>query len=355
MLPTEPLSLLTETANPIAAASLPRLIPPDTPLPGREAFPWWDGVTFAAATPFGIQAIATGQVIATHPELVLLHDHNILSRYRWQGKPEVQTGQIVRLGQCLGTAHEGSLHLTLGLSLYAPHHDTDHFMPLDPRPWLIDRQYPHSSVLSPQASFLTPDSSLWRGELPLSSIPLFLRRAMVAIEDRRFFQHPGIDIRRMLGAFRSNWRHRRIVEGASTITQQAVRSALHITRRGLTRKLVEIPIALILERFLNKEDILELYFNTIYWGRGATTVAAAAVDFFGQNVWQLNLKECLVLAALPNHPLRWDITPTDLARLERKVAICLTLLEQQKVIDSTIVDLARQQTYQLIQVRRVRE
>lgn len=54
-------------------------------------------------------------------------------------------------------------------------------------------------------------------------------------------------------------------------------------------------------------------------------------------MWQLNLKECLVLAALPNHPLHWDITPTDLARLERKVAICLTLLEQQKVIDGTIV------------------
>jgi penicillin-binding protein 1A len=173
---------------------------------------------------------------------------------------------------------------------------------------------------------------------------------MVSVEDRRFFHHWGIDPYRMMGALRANWRHRRIVEGASTITQQAVRSALHITRRGLVRKIVEIPIAVVLERFLAKEAILELYFNSIYWGRGATTVAAAAVDFFGQNLWQLNLKQLLALASLPNHPLRWEITPADLDRLERKIAICLTILEQQKVIDSTIVALARQQSYQLVQV-----
>ena len=344
----EPLSRLTETASPIAAASQPHLIPPDAPLPGREAFPWWDGVTFAAATPFCLQALAAGQVIATHPELILLHEHNILSRYHWTGTPTVQPGQAVIAGQSLGIAHSGSLHLTVGLSLYAPRYDTDHFMPLDPRSWLIDRHFTHSSILNPY-------SSLWRGELPLSAIPLFLRRAMVAVEDRRFFQHPGIDVRRMMGALRSNWRNRRIVEGASTITQQAVRSALHITRRGLARKLVEIPIALVLERFLNKEDILELYFNTIYWGRGATTVGAAAVDFFGKNVWQLNLKECLVLASLPNHPLRWDITSDDLARLERKVTICLTILEQQQVVDNTIATLARRQTYQLVKIKRLRD
>lgn len=332
---------LTPTAHPIAAASPPHLIPPASPLPGREAFPWWDGVEFAAATPFGIQAIAAGQVIHTGNEVILLHEHNILSRYRWQGTQSIHPGQIVPAGHCLGEAETGSLHLSLGLSLYAPRHDPNHFMPLDPRPWLIKK-----GVIS--HSVLTPHSSLWRGELPLTSIPLFLRRTMVAVEDRRFFQHPGIDVRRMVGALRANVRHRRIMEGASTMTQQAVRSALHITRRGLVRKLVEIPIALVLERFLSKEDILELYFNTIYWGRGATTVAAAAVDFFGKNVWQLTLKECLVLAALPNHPLRWDITPQDLQRLERKVAICLTLLEQQKVVDSTIVALARPQPYQLI-------
>ena len=344
----EPLSLLTATASPIAAAAQPYLIPPDAPLPGREAFPWWDGVTFAAAAPFCLQAIAAGQVIATHPELILLHEHNILSRYRWTGTPDVQPGQTVTVGQPLGIANTGSLHLTVGLSLNAPRYDADHFMPLDPRPWLVERQFAHSSLL-------TPHSLLWRGELPLSSIPLFLRRTMVAVEDRRFFQHPGIDVRRMMGALRSNWRNRRIVEGASTITQQAVRSALHITRRGLARKLVEIPIALVLERFLPKEDILELYFNTIYWGRGATTVGAAAVDFFGKNVWQLNLKECLVLASLPNHPLRWDITPVDLARLDRKAAICLSILEQHQVIDNTITTLARRQMYQLVEIERLRD
>lgn len=340
MLIPDLLNRLAETEYPIAAAL--HLIPPAVPLPGREAFPWWDGVTFAAASPFCVQAIAAGQVIAITPDLVLSHRDNLISRYTWAGSRSVTPGQTVMVGQCLGEVTQAeSLTFNLGLSLYTPNHDADHFMPLDPRPW-----FRHKGLTV--ADSFTDQPSLWRGELPLSAIPLFLRRTMVAVEDRRFFQHPGIDIRRMVGAFRANWRHRRIVEGASTITQQAVRSALHITRRGYARKLVEIPIALMLERFLRKEDILELYFNTIYWGRGATTVAAAAVDFFGKNVWQLNLKECLVLASLPNHPLRWDITPVDLARLEHKIAICLAILEQQKVIDSTITHLARQQPYQLI-------
>lgn len=298
---------------------------------------------FAAASPFAVQAIATGQVIQADDQVVITHAHNVLSRYRWHGPQLVQPGQTVSTGQLLGEARTGNLQLELGLSLVAPHHDQAHFMPLDPRPWLITKNMLASGALSAQ-------TALWRGELPLSSIPLFLRRAMVSVEDRRFFHHWGIDPYRMMGALRANWRHRRIVEGASTITQQAVRSALHITRRGLVRKMVEIPIAVVLERFLDKEAILELYFNSIYWGRGATTVAAAAVDFFGQNLWQLNLKQLLVLASLPNHPLRWEITPADLDRLERKIAICLTILEQQKVIDSTIVALARQQSYQLVQV-----
>ncbi len=342
MLIPDLLSRLAATEYPVAAAF--HLVPPTIPLPGREAFPWWDGVTFAAAAPFCVQAIAAGQVLATTPDLVLAHTDNLISRYTWVGSRSVAPGQTVRAGQCLGEAPQATLKFSLGLSLYAPHHYDDHFMPLDPRNWLRHKGF---SLAAP----FTEPPLLWRGELPLSAIPLFLRRAMVAVEDRRYFQHPGIDIRRMVGAFRANWRHRRIVEGASTITQQAVRSALHITRRGFARKLVEIPIALMLERFLSKEDILELYFNTIYWGRGATAVAAAAVDFFGKNVWQLNLKECLVLASLPNHPLRWTITPVDLARLDHKIAICLTLLEQQKVIDSTIVNLTRQQPYQLIHIQ----
>ncbi len=339
---SELFSLLPETASPVAAAHQPTLHLPDLPLPGREGFPWWEKVTLAAASPFGVQAIAPGVVIAAAPDLILLHNHNLLTHYHWSGPCFVQVGQTITLGQCLGEVPEtNTLQLRLGLSLFSPQHNGEHFHPLDPRLWLVEK-----GLASPQV--LTSYPVLWRGELPLSAIPLFLRRAMVAVEDRRFFQHRGIDMWRIVGAVRANIRQRRIVEGASTITQQAVRSALHITRRGIARKLVEIPIALALERFLRKEDILELYFNTIYWGRGATTVGAAAVDFFGKNVWQLNLKECLVLASLPNHPLRWNIAPADIQRLDNKVAICLALLQQQKVIDTTIAQLAQKQTYQLV-------
>jgi membrane peptidoglycan carboxypeptidase len=191
-------------------------------------------------------------------------------------------------------------------------------------------------------------TTLWRGNVPLETIPLFLRHAIVAVEDRRFYHHRGIDLARMGKALLNNLRHRQILEGASTITQQAARSALHITQRTWFRKLIELPIALALERFHHKDKILELYFDSIYWGRGATNVAAAAIDFFGKNVWALNLKECALLAGLPNHPLRWEVTSTDVARLEKKGDIVLQVMHAQHIIDDEILALARRQTYTLV-------
>jgi len=93
---------------------------------------------------------------------------------------------------------------------------------------------------------------------------------------------------------------------------------------------------------------LELYFNSIYWGRGATNVASAAVDFFGKNVWELNLKECALLAALPNHPLRWEVSEADLLRLEGKSEIVLRVMREQNVIDDFILAKAREQSYPLV-------
>jgi len=304
-------------------------------LPGREAFPFLDGVRLIPSVAATVGAVADGEVLQTAP-LVILHRNNVLSQYRWDGSPDVVSGARVKCGQGVGhIAVGGSLHFGMGVSLYAPRCDPSHFMPLDPR--LVVEQFP------PQG-----DHTLWRGSLPLESIPLFLRRAIVAVEDRRFYDHAGIDLARIGKAVLNNLRRRRIMEGASTITQQAARSALHITRRTWFRKLIEIPIALALERFHNKDKILELYFNSIYWGRGATNVASAAVDFFGKNVWELNLKECALLAALPNHPLRWEVSEADLLRLEGKSEIVLRVMREQNVIDDFILAKAREQSYPLV-------
>ncbi len=303
-------------------------------LPGRESFPL-DNVQWITPIAETVDAVADGEVLQTDP-LVILHRNNVLSQYRWDGSLDVALGARVKRGQSVGRiSANAALHFEMGVSLYAPRCDPLHFMSLDPRP--IYDQFPSQ-----------PDHTLWRGSVPLESIPLFLRRAIVAVEDRRFYDHAGIDVTRIGKALLNNLRHRQIMEGASTITQQAARSALHITRRTWFRKLIEIPIALALERFHNKDKILELYFNSIYWGRGATNVAAAAIDYFGKNVWELNLKECTLLAALPNHPLRWEVSEADTSRLEGKCEIVLRVMREQNVIDDFILAKARSQSYQLV-------
>ena len=325
-----------DLCSPLALDSGATLHLPSRP-PGREAFPLLDGAQLVTSNASPIRAIAEGIVVQTDP-LVIAHRNNLLSLYRWDGSSDVSLGAPVTHGQSVGRIGDGaSLHFEIGVSLYAPLCDPQHFMSLDPRPVL--NQFPAP---------INYDASLWRGSVPLEAIPLFLRRAIVAVEDRRFYDHRGIDVARIGKALLNNLRHRKIMEGASTITQQAARSALHITQRTWFRKLIEIPIALALERFHDKDKILELYFNSIYWGRGATNVAAAAIDFFGKNVWALNLKECALLAALPNHPLRWEVSEADISRLEGKCKIVLRLMREQNVIDDFILAKARSQQYQLV-------
>lgn len=314
------------------------LLPFSTHPPGREMFPIWKGIEWGALRDTGVRAMAGGSVLLNQP-LTILHAHNVVSCYTWDFSSQIPLGTSIKSGEVVGQiVRGGQLHFEIGLSLYAPRFDLQHFMPLDPR------EVVRTISPSPQPSA----SPLWRGSLPLEMLPLFLRRAIVAVEDRRFYTHAGIDVARMAKAFLNNLRQRKIVEGASTITQQAARSALHITKRTWFRKLIEIPIALSLERFHNKDKILELYFNSIYWGRGATNVASAAVDFFGKNAWDLNLKECALLAALPNHPLGWEVSRADIQRLEMKSEIVLSAMRQQDMIDDYILGLARGQKYELL-------
>jgi len=340
---------INDLCSPLPLESEATLHLPSRP-PGREAFPLLDGAQLVASIAAPIRAIADGVVVQTDP-LTILHRNNLLSRYCWDGSSDVSSGASVTCGQSVGRISDGaSLHFEIGASLYAPQCDPQHFMSLDPRPVLNQflSSTPDRSVYNSEGVKFDETCQVWRGSVPLEAIPLFLRRAIVAVEDRRFYNHIGIDVARIGKALLNNLRYRQIVEGASTITQQAARSALHITQRTWFRKLIEIPIALALERFHNKDKILELYFNSIYWGRGATNVAAAAIDFFGKNVWALNLKECALLAALPNHPLRWEVSQADIARLNGKIEIVLRLMREQNVIDDFILAKARSQQYQLV-------
>jgi 1A family penicillin-binding protein len=144
-----------------------------------------------------------------------------------------------------------------------------------------------------------------RVNVPLSRVPRHVRAAFIAVEDRRFYYHHGIDWR---SAGRAAWRNLRsldVREGFSTITMQVVRNAFlpHLEgQRTLRRKLIELELARRLERALPKQRILELYLNVIYLGNGTYGVEAASRDLFGKSVAELGVGEAATLAGIARGP-----------------------------------------------------
>ena len=137
---------------------------------------------------------------------------------------------------------------------------------------------------------------------PVGDIPEGLRRAVVAVEDVRFFEHPGLDYIGMARAAWTNLRRGGKVEGASTITQQLARSLFLSSERTFDRKVRELILAYKMELVLTKEQILELYLNQIYFGQGAYGVASAAQTYFGKDLSALTIGESAFLAGLPKSP-----------------------------------------------------
>ncbi|MEM9606051.1 MAG: PBP1A family penicillin-binding protein [Actinomycetota bacterium] len=145
-----------------------------------------------------------------------------------------------------------------------------------------------------------------RDSVPLSRIPAVLQDAVLAIEDHRFWDHRGVDVRATVRALRANVEEGEVVQGGSTITQQYVKNALVGADTSLDRKIREAAVAFQLEQKLSKEEILELYLNTIYFGAGAYGVQAAAQEFFGVDVDDLDLAQASLLAGLIQAPSTYD-------------------------------------------------
>lgn len=137
---------------------------------------------------------------------------------------------------------------------------------------------------------------------PFAQIPEPLKQAVIAVEDVRFFEHPGLDVIGIMRAFWANLRHGGKVEGASTITQQLTRSLLLSPERTYSRKVKELILAYQIELVLSKEQILEMYLNQIYFGQGAYGVKAAAQTYFDKELSDLTLPESAFLAGLPKSP-----------------------------------------------------
>ncbi len=137
---------------------------------------------------------------------------------------------------------------------------------------------------------------------PLREVPRHLIDAVIAVEDARFFEHPGLDVLGILRAAWTNFKRGGKFEGASTITQQLARSLFLNPERTFQRKIRELFLALKMEFILTKEQILEMYFNQIYFGHGAYGVGTAALTYFGKELSELELPESALLAGLPKAP-----------------------------------------------------
>src|SRR5205085_145861 len=141
-----------------------------------------------------------------------------------------------------------------------------------------------------------------RSAVRLNQIPRHLINATLSTEDRNFYQHWGVDLWGVGRAAVSNVLHLRTTEGGSTITQQLARNLFLTQERTMTRKLKEIALAVQIERTYSKNQILELYFNQIYFGEGAYGVESGAKTFFNKPLGELTLPECALLAGLPANP-----------------------------------------------------
>jgi penicillin-binding protein 1A len=154
-----------------------------------------------------------------------------------------------------------------------------------------------------------------------------MKQAIVAIEDRRYFEHRGVDLRAIGRALWADVTEKGVVQGGSTITQQFIKNTYIKNQRSIGRKLREAALAWQLEQQWSKKKILTAYLNTIYFGNGAYGVDQAALTYFGHHGKRLTLAEAALLAGLPADPSRYDPVTNPRAARARRETVLRTMLE----------------------------
>ncbi len=158
-----------------------------------------------------------------------------------------------------------------------------------------------------------------------------MRHAIVAIEDQRYWEHRGVDLRGIARALWQDIRQQKVVEGGSTITQQFVKNALLHDERTIGRKVREAALAWQLNQRWSKQRLLEAYLNTIYFGNGAYGVQQAARTYFGHGVKRMTIAEAALLAGMPANPTRYDPVTNPRQARARRAVVLQNLYEQGKI------------------------
>jgi penicillin-binding protein 1A len=164
------------------------------------------------------------------------------------------------------------------------------------------------TILDQRNKVITTYGNLYGNYVQFHEVPRHLKNAVLATEDRKFFDHGGVDVLGIFRAMLANIKAGHTVQGASTITQQLAKVVFLTNQRTLKRKLQQVLLAFEIERKYTKEQIFAIYLNKVYLGAGIYGIDAAAKYYFGKNLHDLNLSECAIIAGLIKAPSRYAPT-----------------------------------------------
>ncbi len=195
----------------------------------------------------------------------------------------------------------------------------------------IPKRPPSVLILGFNGATLATRGDMGGAAVPLRELPDYVPKAFIAIEDRRFYSHHGVDPLGIMRALVRDVLRRGASQGGSTITQQLAKNLFLTQERTVSRKLQEVVLALWLEHKFSKPQILDLYLNRVYFGSGAYGIEGAAQRYFGKSARQLTLAEAALLAGLVQSPSR--LAPShNPDGAERRARLVLTDMAEQKLI-----------------------
>src|SRR5271166_400795 len=198
----------------------------------------------------------------------------------------------------------------------------------------VPKRPPNIAILADDGSLLANRGDTGGPAVRLIDLPPYLPKAFVAIEDRRFYSHFGIDPVGISRAVLRDVTGRGAIEGGSTLTQQLAKNLFLTQERSLSRKIQEAILALWLERKYSKDQILELYLNRVYFGSGAYGVEAAAQKYFGKSARFVSLSEAAMLAGLMKSPSKLAPTRNPEGASERAAQVIAAMAQQGQITEA---------------------
>ncbi len=187
--------------------------------------------------------------------------------------------------------------------------------------------------------FFTFYSASFKTIVPISDISEVMQQAIISAEDKDFYQHPGFSLKAISRSLLADISKRNVAYGGSTITQQLVKNVLLNANKSFLRKYQEIVLAQEIERRYSKQEILEMYLNSVYFGEGAFGAEDAALTFFGKHVNELSLPEASLLAGVLPSPSRYDPLNGGYTYAKQRQSYVLSEMVQKRFITKSEADI----------------